>query len=163
MADAYGSSDTDEVLISTTYSAPVANAGADQSVFVGHLVTLDGSASSDVDGDPLTFSWSLSSKPNGSTAQLSDPTAVKPNFLVDYPGTYVVQLIVNDGSANSAPDTVVISTQNSPAGGQRRSVPVALCRRYRDPGWQPVNGCGSEPPHPSVVHSFEACRECSGA
>lgn len=37
-------------------NAPIADAGPDQSVSVGAPVTLDGSASSDVDGDSLTFS-----------------------------------------------------------------------------------------------------------
>jgi hypothetical protein len=103
----------DTVTITTRNSAPVANAGADQTAFVGHTVTLDGSGSSDVDGDPLTFAWSLVSAPPGSTAALSDPTAVMPTFVVDRAGTYVAQLIVNDGTVNSAPDTVTVTTRNS--------------------------------------------------
>jgi hypothetical protein len=102
----------DTVNISTINSAPVANAGADQSTLVGSTVTLDGSGSSDVDGDALTFSWSLTS-PAGSAATLSDTTAVKPTFDVDLAGVYVAQLIVNDGTVNSAADTVSISTINS--------------------------------------------------
>ncbi len=104
----------DSVTISTLNSPPVANAGPDQSVFVGDTVTLDGSGSSDVDGDSLTYSWSFTSRPPGSTTTLSDPTAVNPTFDVDVFGTYVVQLIVNDGAVNSAPDSVTISTLNSP-------------------------------------------------
>lgn len=88
---------------------PVAHAGPDQTVFVGDTVTLDGSKSSDVDGDLLTFSWSFTSLPDGSTATLSDPTIVNPTFDVDIAGAYVVQLIVNDGSLNSDSDTVVIN------------------------------------------------------
>ncbi len=97
----------------TQNSAPVAEAGQDQSVFAGDTVTLDGSESSDVDGDLLTFSWSFTSVPDESAATLSDPTAVMPTFDVDLPGTYVVQLMVNDGTVNSAPDTVTITTLNS--------------------------------------------------
>ena len=37
--------------------APVANAGSAQTVFKASTVTLDGSASSDADGDQLTYSW----------------------------------------------------------------------------------------------------------
>ncbi|MDE2179981.1 MAG: tandem-95 repeat protein [candidate division NC10 bacterium] len=92
---------------------PVANAGPDQTVFVAGAVQLDGSQSSDTDGDPLTFHWSIVSGPAGSAATLSDPTAVRPTFLVDRPGTYVFQLIVNDGLIDSAPDTVQIGTANS--------------------------------------------------
>ncbi|MDX1449390.1 MAG: ATP-binding protein, partial [Acidimicrobiia bacterium] len=38
---------------------PVADAGPDQTVLVGDTVTLDGSGSSDADGDALGFEWSL--------------------------------------------------------------------------------------------------------
>jgi hypothetical protein len=93
---------------------PVADAGADQSVLVGDPVTLDGSASNDVDGDPLTFFWSLTLVPAGSAAVLSDPTAIMPLLLADLPGSYVAQLIVNDGLADSAPDTVAISIVEVP-------------------------------------------------
>src|SRR5262249_35874668 len=88
-------------------------AGPDQTVFVGTTVHLDGSKSSDVDGDALMFTWSVIRSPSGSTATLLDPTVVNPTFVVDKPGTYVVQLIVNDGIGNSAPAIVTITTINS--------------------------------------------------
>ena len=74
----------------------MANAGVDQTAFVGITIVLDGSGSTDVDGDVLGYFWSFTSKPPGSTATLSDPTVVKPLFTIDKPGEYVVQLIVND-------------------------------------------------------------------
>jgi hypothetical protein len=102
----------DTVTISTLNSAPVANAGLDQSVYVGNTVTLDGSGSSDVDGNALSYSWSFTSMPAGSTAALNDTTSANPTFTVDKAGTYVASLIVNDGTVNSAPDTITISTIN---------------------------------------------------
>ncbi len=102
----------DTVMISTDNSPPVADAGPDQTGVEGQPVFLDGSASSDADGDALTFQWSLISRPQGSGAALSEPTSPTPTVEVDLPGTYVVQLIVNDGMVDSAPDTVVVSTQN---------------------------------------------------
>ncbi len=90
---------------------PVANAGSDQTVSVTQAVTLDGSASSDIDGDPLTYQWKFVSRPGGSTAALSSQTAVNPSFTADKAGTYTVQLIVNDGTFDSAPDTVNIVAQ----------------------------------------------------
>ncbi len=104
---------TVSITVNAVNDAPVANAGADQSALVGDMVTLDGSASSDVDGDPLTYSWSIISSPLGSSAALSDPTAVNPSFTLDQPGTYVAQLIVNDGATNSASDTMTITTDSS--------------------------------------------------
>jgi len=92
---------------------PVADAGPDQTVLVTDTVQLDGSQSSDADGDLLTFQWTVVSAPAGSAATLSDSTTVRPTFLVDRPGTYVVRLIVNDGLTDSAPDTVQIGTANS--------------------------------------------------
>jgi hypothetical protein len=104
----------DSVVITTLNSPPVADAGPDQTRFVDDVVTLDGSGSSDVDGDSLTFYWSLSTRPTGSNAALSDPTSVNPTFTIDVYGTYVAQLIVNDGSVDSPADTVVITTDNTP-------------------------------------------------
>ena len=78
----------------------------------GDLIHLTGAGSTDVDGNPLTYAWSLTTRPAGSTAVLSSPTAVNPTFVVDRSGAYTAQLIVNDGTVDSAPDVVSISTQN---------------------------------------------------
>jgi PKD domain len=110
--DGFLSSAPDTVTISTINSVPVANAGPAQNVRVGTTVQLDGSASSDADNDPLTYSWSITVRPAGSAAALSDPTAVKPTFVADVGGTYVAQLIVNDGKVDSPPATVMIVAQN---------------------------------------------------
>jgi RHS repeat-associated protein len=103
-----------QVVVTTKNSAPVANAGTDQTAKTGSTVQLDGSGSSDVDGDRLTYRWSIVSAPQGSTATLSDPSIVNPTFVTDMKGTYVIQLIVNDGTIDSAPSQVVISDVNSP-------------------------------------------------
>ena len=46
--------------------------------------------------------------PAGSAATLSGPTAVNPTFIADLDGSYVLELVVNDGQMDSVPDTVVI-------------------------------------------------------
>jgi len=104
----------DVVSISTTNTAPIADAGTDLTPFVNDTVILNGSASSDADGDPLTYVWSLTSRPAGSAASLSDANSAMPSFFVDASGSYIAQLIVNDGSVDSVPDTVSINTLNSP-------------------------------------------------
>jgi hypothetical protein len=105
----------DTVLITTNNVPPIANAGPDLgNIALGTRITLNGRSSSDADGDPLTYSWTFVTKPAGSTALLANPTSVSPNFTVDRAGDYVVQLIVNDGTVNSAPDSATISTGNVP-------------------------------------------------
>jgi len=87
---------------------PIADAGLDQSVDVGDLVTLDGSGSSDEDGDSLIYHWEIVLPP-GSSAELSDPTAVQTTFTPDVGGTYETSLVVNDGLDDSEPDTVIVT------------------------------------------------------
>lgn len=104
---------------STANAKPSANAGSSQSVIAGTKVTLDGSASSDANSDPLTYSWTLTSKPDGSTATLSSNAVVKPSFTADLPGTYIASLVVNDGKVNSetATTTITATKASTPIGG----------------------------------------------
>lgn len=108
-----GSLDSNIAAVSLTINsvndAPTAHAGSDQHVFRGDAVNLDGGGSIDVDGDDLTYRWSLASVPAGSTAALSDPSMASPFIVPDIDGNYTVQLIVNDGIVDSAPDTVSIT------------------------------------------------------
>ncbi|MBE0498727.1 MAG: hypothetical protein IBX43_05720 [Campylobacterales bacterium] len=107
--------DTVTVIASTSNSAPVANAGVDQNVNTTSTVTLNGSLSSDANLDALTYSWTITSKPSGSNAALSSATVSNPTLIADLDGSYVIQLVVNDGKVNSAADTVTViaSTSNS--------------------------------------------------
>lgn len=91
--------------------APTANAGANQTVHVGEMVALDGSASSDPDGDPLEYAWTMT-VPEGSLARLDEPAAVKPTFIADVVGIYTITLVVNDGELDSEPATVTVEATN---------------------------------------------------
>ena len=112
--DGYANSVPATVTISTIYTPPVANAGPNQTITVTGLVQLNGSGSTDVNGNPLTYSWSSLSLPQGSTATLSNPNAVNPTFVADVLGTYVFQLVVNDSVQNSTPATVTITSSDVP-------------------------------------------------
>lgn len=94
------------VTASVANAAPVANAGAAQNVVAGSVVILDGSASSDANSDPLTYAWTLTSKPAGSSATLSSATSAQPTFTADASGIYIATLTVNDGKKSSLPQTV---------------------------------------------------------
>ena len=109
-------SEPDTVTISFYNVKPVADAGVNQAVSVGSIVTLDGSGSSDANHDPLTYQWDFVSMPAGSAAMLSTPTSVQSTFAADKPGNYIISLVVNDGLENSDPSTVTVTatvTKNS--------------------------------------------------
>jgi hypothetical protein len=94
---------------------PVASAGSNQTVATGATVKLDGSKSSDPDGDKLTFLWSLLTVPAGSKAVLSGMSSVSPTFVADVGGSFVIQLTVSDGiSSSSAKVTAMAITTNLP-------------------------------------------------
>jgi hypothetical protein len=88
--------------------APIANAGQDQEVFSGNLVTLDGSLSSDPDGDEtLLFQWTVAKTP-GTAVTLSDANAAQPTFIPSEPGEYVFGLEVSDDDSTSIRDVVTV-------------------------------------------------------
>jgi hypothetical protein len=89
---------------------PVADAGPDQLVECacntqeGTKVTLDGTGSYDLDGNPLTFTWTGPFV--GSPADGVTPTVTLEDGC---PGEYVITLVVNDGIEDSEPNDVVIT------------------------------------------------------
>jgi len=93
---------------------PVAEAGGNRSAALGEEAYLDGSASTDPDGHPLRYRWTLLGKPPGSAATLSSAETALSRFVPDQPGTYTAQLVVTDRIAESQPDTVSIQVAAVP-------------------------------------------------
>jgi len=95
--------------------APIADAGAEQTVYVGTLVSLNGNNSYDPDVNyPLSYAWQILSKPEGSAAEIIDPASLNPTFIADQVGDYIIRLIVTDSlGLSSIPDDVIVSTENS--------------------------------------------------
>lgn len=85
----------------------------DTEVDAGSVVQLDGSGSSDPDGDALTFDWTLST-PDGSGATLSDAAAEAPTFTADVEGDYAVTLTVSDGEADASDDVAITAVPCQP-------------------------------------------------
>jgi len=95
---------------------PTADAGPDQTVTQWSSVQLNGSASSDPNGDPLTYSWSVVSSPGYNYTALTGANTATPSFTADRAGTYVLGLTVYDGYSISQPDSVtVVVTPTAPS------------------------------------------------
>lgn len=102
--------DTDEIIIivESVNDVPEANAGADLNGHDGSVITLDASASFDVEGDELTYIWIA---PGG--IMLDDPYSITPSFtapqVID-PMDYTFTLQVNDDqSPETDSDEVVVT------------------------------------------------------
>lgn len=99
-----GVDDTDDTLVNPggTNNPPRANAGADKTgLLPGTTLTLDGSLSSDLDGDALDYTWTLIEKPPGSSTSILNPDFEQATLYLDIDGTFRVQLTVSDGVAEN--------------------------------------------------------------
>jgi hypothetical protein len=94
-------------------ATPTVDAGSDQTVKVGAKVSLDGSGSTDPDQGPrpLAYQWTQTGGPG---VDLDDAATVAPSFIPTQPGTYTFSLMVGDGLATSAEDTVSVTVEDVP-------------------------------------------------
>jgi len=51
-----------------------------------------------VSSQTFTYAWTITERPAGSSAALSNPTSATPVFTPDVVGTYTVQLAVTDST-----------------------------------------------------------------
>ncbi len=84
------------------------------SMLIGDSIKLDGSYSFDDDGDPLTYSWEIARKPEGSLATISDAdsSSVYPSITPDLKGIYNIHLTVNDGMVDSRAIVVYLTASD---------------------------------------------------
>ena len=89
---------------------PVANAGANQIVFSGVEVTLDGSSSSDADNHNLTYSWTQTSGEQVTfNSNVVSPTFTAPSLSAgSEPLTLTFELTVSDSIEDSVLDEVTV-------------------------------------------------------
>ena len=106
-------------------TTPIADAGTDSTVALGDAASVDGTGSSDPDGDSLTYSWTFSSVPGSSAitdADLSSTSASQPSFTPDVEGDYTLELTVDDGVLSDAA-SVTLTVESS--GGTANQAPTA--------------------------------------
>jgi hypothetical protein len=87
---------------------PVADAGPDATTTRGAPIFLDGSASTSPAGSPLAYAWRVASEPVPGAATLRKAATSQPVFLAVVPGSYTLELSVDDGHRASAPNAVQV-------------------------------------------------------
>ncbi len=97
--------------VRTGNDAPIADAGADQQGVDAGVKTLDGSASFDPDGDPITFQWQ---QIGGPAAALSGAATARATFTAAEGQTYAFRLTVKDDGGLQGVDRVVVTTLAAP-------------------------------------------------
>jgi len=117
---------------SANNARPTSDAGLDIHNISGLNVTLDGSASSDVDDGVLFYTWALT---NGTVPEtLFNPNTVNPIFTIpDVIDLFYFSLVVDDGRKSGVADTMIVSSLHSEAGANQTS----------RPGEIPLDGSGS--------------------
>jgi uncharacterized protein YkwD/PKD repeat protein/plastocyanin len=120
--DAERASAPDSVAVVATApnAPPNAHAGEAQSVFLGDVVELDGSASEDPDQgpQPLAYAWRFASVPPGSQlddGDIADGDTALARFVPDAEGSYTLELRVDDGEGDdTAAVAILVERPNVP-------------------------------------------------
>jgi len=114
VTDNDGATNTDTTTV-TINARPTANAGPDQSVDEQSAVSLDATASSDVDGTVTGFSWTQTA---GTVVTLTGASTATPSFTapsVTTSGeTLTFQVTVTDNDGATDTDTVDVQVNNDP-------------------------------------------------
>lgn len=119
VTDNNGATDDDTVIVNVAPAPPppnippVANAGSDHSIQLpANIASLDGSASTDADGNIVTYSWTKVSGP----AQYSIANAANASTIVSnlVEGTYTFRLVVTDNNGATDDDMVEIIVSAAP-------------------------------------------------
>jgi subtilisin family serine protease len=139
-----GRTGSDTVVVDVN-QAPTADAGEDASTNPGTVTALDGTGSTDPDGDPLTHSWIQISGP---AVTLTGADTATPSFTAPDSGAVSFRLTVSDGSRN-ATDTVTVTVNGAPtaaAGPDRKVNPGTTAT---------VDGSGStDPDDDALSHAW---------
>ena len=111
VADESGWSAPVAFVVHSENNAPVAMAGSNRSLVNGSSLALHG-ASSDADGDAVSYAWSLKGQPEGSSYALVNADQADATFTPEGKGVWTLTLQVDDGEDLSLADNLVIIATN---------------------------------------------------
>jgi hypothetical protein len=136
----------------------IAGAGPIVAVQVGQTAVLDGSNSTTTSTQPLSYSWSFSSKPDASTAVLQGSSSENPSFIADAWGVYMVELVVSaEGVSSTRAITMVVATNpgERPTGPFNHQGLSSQCANCHDGGFSVIPG--KPPTHVATSNLCQAC------
>jgi len=142
----------EDAVVQSSSSTPIANAGGNQTVMQFDKVTLNGTSSTDPNGDPLSFNWTQT---DGPPVVLSNYTAESPMFNATLDGVLEFLLTVVDTSNLTDTDSVTITVNEdddqSGGGGSGDDPPVNDGPDEKD-GKNKVTICHIPPGNPENAH-----------
>ena len=93
----------------TTDPTFVIAGGASVTIAAGTSTSVGVPAWNIVNGDKLTYAWTLASKPAGSSAALASPASAQASLTPDLPGSYAASLVASDGKRLSVPAITAVT------------------------------------------------------
>lgn len=102
------------VTFSSYNQAPTAVATATPSLpLIGQTVTLSSAGTVDPENDPISYQWTLTTSPAGSSATIAAPNAATATIVPDVPGTYTVTLTPGDFDGAGTPATATFTASTA--------------------------------------------------
>ncbi len=103
-------------------TAPIANAGGDESLEAGTVMTYDATGSTDPDGGSIvSYEWKITGTPSGKEAAIGSViyTGTEPKWTTSYPmkpadiGPWTMEVTVTNDKGASAVDTMMVTVIES--------------------------------------------------
>ena len=122
------------VTLSSLNMAPTGDATATPMLpILGQAVLLDATASSDPDGDTISYQWAITSKPVGSAASLTNAASAMASITPDVSGTYELTLTVSDFLEAGTPVTVSFVASTAEEFSQMQIISVSTIVTVLEP------------------------------